>query len=544
MAVGRAALLLAIGAFGCSGEAAEDSAAAGPSGRVPLEAPRLLRRVSLDLRGTLPSAADLDAVEANPALLREFAAGYINSDAFEERFTSLLAERWHTVMDVYEVGALDYGLPPEQLGEFAHAVGEEPLRLIAHVVHENLPWSQVVMADYTMAPPLLVNLWPLDFVEDGGTGNGWAKARYTDGRPAAGVLSSNGFYWRYVTNVSNKSRGRVAAISRLLLCTDILARPVVFARSQVLDPEEAIRTEPACVTCHVTVDPLAASMFGFWWTIQYNPYEMQTYHPERERLGPDLLDTEPGYYGTTMGGLVDLGFYLSQDPRYSKCAVESMAEQLWHRPVGFDDYEAVDRMWTDFEADGQLPQGLLLDVLDSESYRVGSLDDNASAATREREVVERLLSPNQQRLLLSDLTGLVWTQNGYVQLENDKVGFRDLAGGVDGYTVTSPQSSPGLTWVLSNKRAAQAAAFTLVARDFGQVAATVLTVPESARPGDPEFTSQLEALHWRLFATRADSAWVAEMGELWSAVDLVVGPEEAWEAVVEALLRDPLMVTY
>ena len=38
---------------------------------VPLDAPRLLRRVSLDLRGTLPELEQLDAVEKDPAALYE-----------------------------------------------------------------------------------------------------------------------------------------------------------------------------------------------------------------------------------------------------------------------------------------------------------------------------------------------------------------------------------------------------------------------------------------------------------------------------------------
>lgn len=544
MRVPKLTMLVFLALATCTGEEPNDTAPA-PSGLAPLAAPRLLRRISLDVRGTLPSIEDLDAVEADPSRLRELASGYVNGPAFEDRFTSLLAERWHTVMDTYEVGALDYGMTTERSDEFAHAVGEEPLRLIAHVVHENLPWSEIVTADYTMTTPLLAEIWPLEPVEGAEEeGTGWQKARYTDGRPAAGVLSTNGFYWRYVTNVSNKSRGRVAAISRLLLCTDILARPVVFERSQVLDPEEAIRTEPACVTCHVTVDPLAASMFGFWWTIQYNPYEMQNYHPERERLGPELLGTEPGYFGTTMGGLVDVGYYLSQDPRFSKCAAESMAEQLWHRPVGFEDYETVDTFWRSFEEGGALPQPLLLDVLESESYQVGSFTEEATADTRAREVPTRLLTPNQQRLLLGELAGLQWTQNGFTQLENDKVGFRDLAGGVDGYTVTSPQRSPGLTWVLANKRAAQAAAYTLVARDLGQPEAAVLTVSPTARPGEAEFDAQLEALHWRLYAEHASPEWVTETGALWTDVELTLGATEAWEAVLEMMLRDPLMVTY
>ena len=55
------------------------------------------------------------------------------------------------------------------------------------------------------------------------------SARYTDGRPAAGVLATNGLWWRYTTTDSNMNRTRAAAISRLLLCEDFMARPVSFA---------------------------------------------------------------------------------------------------------------------------------------------------------------------------------------------------------------------------------------------------------------------------------------------------------------------------
>ena len=37
---------------------------------VPLDAPRLARRLSLDLRGVLPSTEELDAVEADPGKRR------------------------------------------------------------------------------------------------------------------------------------------------------------------------------------------------------------------------------------------------------------------------------------------------------------------------------------------------------------------------------------------------------------------------------------------------------------------------------------------
>ncbi len=510
----------------CAPEVVVDSAAEPEESRlVPLDAPRLLRRASLDLRGTLPSVAELDAVEADPSTLDALVPTYLESATTEDRLVALLAERWHTVLDVYEVGTGDYGLPMEENDNFAHAVGEEPLRLVARVITEDLPYPTIVTADYTMANELLASVWPLDYPE----GNeGWAPARYTDGRPAAGVLGTNGFYWRYVTNTSNKNRGRVAAISRLLLCTDVLSRPVVFERSDDPDPEAAVRTEPTCLACHAALDPVAAGLFGFWWTIQYNPYEMQVYHPERERLGPELLDTEPGWYGTPTSGLVDMGWYIARDPRFARCAAESWAESLWRRPVGLDDYASVEQLRANYVANEESPRSLLLDVLSTAEYRANDA---------------RLLSPNQQRLLLEDLVDLEWTETNARGLENDLTGYRVLAGGVDGYSVTRPQAEPGLTWMLVNQRVAQMAASTLVARDLDQPDAALLTAPSSAVPGDAAFDAQLQVLYWQLYAERPDEVWVSDIGTLWTTVSAEEGATEAWMAVIEAMLRDPLMVT-
>jgi len=241
---------------------------------------------------------------------------------------------------------------------------------------------------------------------------------------------------------------------------------------------------------------------------------------------------------------VDMGWYISHDPRFAHCAAQSFSEQLWRRDSTDDDYATIDGLWRGFEADAEKPQGLLLQVLQTPQYTAGGFDDTATETTRDREVVKRLLSPNQQRLLYEDLAGAEWTQLGFDGLENDVAGYRVLAGGVDGYSVTSAQAVPGLTWVLVDKRFAEAAAQKLVERDFGQAGATLLTVSADAVPGEAAFDDQLRTLYWRLFAERADDAWVASAGDLWSAVAAENGAEGAWEAVIEACLRDPEFVSY
>jgi hypothetical protein len=507
-----------------------------------LEGPRLLRRMSLDLRGVFPSEDDLDAVEADPTALDAIRDDYLGDARLEDRLVSLFSERWATEMDTYEVGASDYGLPPDQTDAFAHAVGEEPLRLMAHVVAEDLPWSGVVTADYTMSNELLASIWPIDYPD---AGVGWEPSTYTDGRPAAGVLSTNGLWWRYVTNQSNKSRGRIAAISKLLLCTDILSRPVVFQRTSEADPEQALRTNPDCLACHSAIDPAAASLFGFWWVVQYNPYEMQTYHPEREPLGPSLLGVDPAWFGTPIDGLVDLGWEIAHDPRFVRCGAQSMAEQLWRRDATLGDFAEIEALRKGFVASGEKPLELIRAVTDTPEYRAGAFTADAPDAVRARERVERLLTPNQLGTLIEDESGFVWKSGGFTQLENDVLGYRTLRGGVDGYAVSDVQTQPGITWLLVNQRVAEAAAWHIVQRDLIAGEHTTLRgVDDETTPDDPAFAEELASLHWRWYGERADDAWITSITDLWSAVAAEETPPEAWIAVLDAMIRDPKFQAY
>ena len=276
------------------------------TGIVPLDAPRLLRRMSIDLRGRLPEPAELDLVAADPAAIDGLRDEYLDDPAFAGQVVRMFGERWLTLVDDFPIRTHDYGLDPSQEYAFERAVGEEPLRLLADVAASDRPWTDVVTADYTMADALLLTLWPLAPV-DGEAGTGWVRARWTDDRPAVGVLASNGLWWRYPTSPLNYNRTRAAATLRLLLCDDLLQRQVSLAGSAVgLDEEgaaEAVRSDPGCVGCHSVLDPLATAYFGFWWYDQYDPAELTRYHPEREPLGVRVLEREGALDGVPIAGL-------------------------------------------------------------------------------------------------------------------------------------------------------------------------------------------------------------------------------------------------
>ncbi len=517
---------------------------------VPLDAPRLLRRMSLDLRGTLPTTDELDRAEAGgEAALSALRDEILASDAFEERMVLLLAERWHTRVDELLITYVEYpAISDDATQEYAweRMIGEEPLRLMAHVAASDRPWTEIVTADYTVANAMMGALWPVDYPDDG---EGWEVARYTDGRPAAGVLATNGLWWRYYTTVSNYNRGRAAAIARLLLCEDYLSRPVSFDGQVSLVDEEgiesALRANPYCVGCHSAIDPLASALFGFWVANEYSATEMERYHPEREQLGRTLLETPPTYFGAPTSGLAELGQQIAQDPRFQRCAVETFASLLWGRELDVDDYDRVEALrlgWA--ETDGSL-KPLLSRITDTPVYQAGALA-GASAAQEEAENTTRLMDATLLRSVYADLAGFSWTYEGWDMLDNDTYGYRVLGGGVDGSSVTSRQRTPSVTWTLTAQRAAEAAATTLAAglenEAFEYRIFTSATI--DALPGDAAFDAELDALRWRLHGRRADATWREETAALWSAVYAAAGAREAWIATLGAMLQDPEFLTY
>lgn len=528
----------------CSGT--EDQPLEPEQALIPLSAPELLRRVSLDMRGVPPSLEELERVQIDPAAWRTIRDEYYADPLFQDHMVQLLAERWHTLVDIYDIEYGDYFLEPSQEYEFERSVGQEPLRLMAQVIADDLPWSEVVMANYTMANDLLIDLWPLTPAG----GEGWRRAWYNDGRPGVGVLSTNGLWWRYTTNDSNMNRSRAAAITRLLLCEDFLARPVSFSLSEsddnvVTDPANAVRENPYCLACHAAIDPIAASMFGFWWVVLYSEIEDTYYHPEREHLGPAYLGLSPAWFGTPMDGLAEMGVNIANDSRFYTCAVESFSEQLWRRDTTLADFQRLEDLRVDFLNHDASPQALMSAIMETPEYQVGELAEGAGEHAQ-LELPSRMMSPSQLSTTLNQLTGYTWTYLGYEQLDNDTIGYRVLAGGVDGDAVTRPQSRPGLTWALVVKRVAQGAAQTVVQHDLeGDEPPRLLTkVTIQDRPDDPAFQEQLRLLHWQLYASAATPEWMDFISALWIDASAGLGPLNAWEVTLTVMFRSPEFVTY
>ncbi len=510
-------------------DAIEDTAS-GSLPRARLDDAAWLRRVSFDLRGVPPTTAELDELNDDPSLAPNLRDAMMHSARFESRMVNALAERWHTRVDEFDIVAFDYGLPSSAEYEFERAVGEEPLRLLARIIATDRPWTDAVLADWTMATPLLGEIWPIDYPSGE---SGWQPARYTDGRPSAGVLSTNGLWWRYTTTDSNMNRGRAAAISRLLLCEDYLIRPVAFSEADTsgTTTADAAQEDPYCLACHSSLDPIAASLFGFWWMSLYSRIEETTYHPEREALWEQYLGVSPGWYGEPISGLSQLGPSIANDSRFFSCAVESMAEFVWRRPVTADDSDAIESLRRGFLEGGAVVRPLIGALTEADAYH---------------DAEPRMMTHDQFADTVEALTGFRWTHEGYDMLDTDRLGHRLLLGGVDGIANRAPQDRPGLTWALVVKRTAEAAASHAVERELvdGGERRLFRFVTLDTVPDDDDFERELRGFHRGFYSRDAPDEWVDEMRELWSALAAIGTPPEAWRATVSVMIRDPAFLTH
>jgi hypothetical protein len=479
-----------------------------------LSAIQVLRRTSLDLNGVLPTVEALDAVAANPAALASHQRDILDDPRLEARLVELLGERWHTLVDDFSIQAQEFQVEEYP---FERSVGEEPLRLMARIGVEDRPWTDIVLADHTMANDMLVSVFPMERE----AGDGWTVARYLDGRPPAGVLATNGFFWRYRTTVSNANRGRAAAVMKLFVCDDLALRPVSFeADALVGGTDVAIRESPACTSCHDVLEPAASALFGWYWFEPYNALEASTYHPEREPLGESFLGVTGGWYGHDVDGLASLGAAVASDARFDRCQARAFADALLGDDLG-ENRERQDALVEDWQDKGLVLRALLEDLVTDDLYAQTALSPLAS---------------DQLATVIEDLTGFVWTAEGVDLLRSDTTGYRTMAAGVDGRFVTRASSTPSLTWTLVVKRLAEASSAYAVENGTFFTVADLGTTPE-----DPEFAEQVEAWAWRLMGVEGD---VEGLTQLWWAVEEQSGSDEAWVGVMSAMLRDPELVMY
>jgi hypothetical protein len=537
-------LILLFWLSACATDPTDNKSASAPDNE-QAEALFLLTRGSMDLRGVRPSLEEIATVQADPLALDGLLERYLADPRFGDRYAELMGGVWLTPVTESDHTQATY--PVDNELQIIQSMGEEPLKILAWIAANDLPYTELVTGDWTVVDAHLAALYPTDYPEGS---SGWRQVHYTDGRPAAGVLSTNGLWWRYDSTQANANRGRANAVSRILTCHDYLEVQITGDRQLNLLDEAAVaaalQSDPACVECHASLDPAAAYFWGFYNHFNFSPSEQSHYHAERETLWEDTTGVGPAWQGEPGQTLTDLGLQLARDPRFIECVVERSLEQFLSRPARLEDQEALTRHREAFLAGGLTIRTLVASILRDPAWRA------APGTGGPRASGTRLVSAGQLASSIEDLTGFRFRAEDLDVFGADLYGMRSLAGGVGPSWDTEAALEPTATAVLVQQRLAEAAAYHVVKEDFANPAgARLITRSDIADRADgygsDRMRAQMQTLYLRFFAmpVETDGPEVEALMALWAdAFDLTADPALAWTAVVTALLRDPALLFY
>ncbi len=461
-----------------------------------------LRKAKLQLVGELPTPDEIDRVSAEGApVFDELLLDYMTRDAFFDTLKRWFNDRLLT--DKYLRGESATGLLSDEdfpgryyyrelpddteEGRLAKqhtndAVARGPLELIAHVVRDDRPFSEVLTADYMMVNPFSAVVYgaSVEF-DDRLDPTEWRPAKLR-GYPHAGVLSSPVFLNRFPTTDTNRNRHRSRMVWDIFLATDILAKADRPVDPTSIRDHNPTMNNPQCAVCHAPLDPLAGAFQNWDAQGRYRPPEMGWFSDMRPPgFGEEMIpaDDWPNSLRWVASRIVeDERFALASviavytglvgrapvvnptedDPRFeSKLAYYNLEQEFL-------------RQTTDRFVNANMDlKVVVLEVARSSFYRaytsLGLEPDEAEAL--EPMGTARLLTPEELSAKLVATTGYPWKRRVN---DRDMLTHRDeflfFYGGMDSDAVTTRITAPNGIMANIGRRLANEMGCLVTPRDF------------------------------------------------------------------------------
>lgn len=458
-----------------------------------------LRRAALDLVGRLPTKAEKDAVQkGGDAALDKALDAMMKEDAFYDR----LREIWNDTLltDKY----LSYGgaaidlMNTEQypwLGPYRDdnkpeysspdrpqinkSIAREPLDLIAYIVKNGKPFTDVVAADYTVVNPFTAIAYGVDQQvqwDDKTDYNEFHEVKVKLGNgddvPHAGILSMPAFLNRWQTSPTNRNRGRARRVAQFFLATDVLKiaeRPIDATKiTAVQDPT---RNSEACTVCHKVIDPIAGGFRGFD-DDDYEEFDSKrAWHDDMFPPGFGQEDMDPSYYSHALQWL---GPRVANDARFKISAVRAVYKGLTGRdPLPFPtnsldpDFQIKIKAWeaqdaffrtaadTFAKANYDL-KTVFKAVIKSPYYRAVNAPEEVESGLLQDVGLGRLLTPEMLNRKIAAITGVRWRKDYNWDEQHDwlEEEYPILYGGIDSdSTITRLTQANGLIASIATRMA-------------------------------------------------------------------------------------------
>ncbi len=442
-----------------------------------IESPaQTFRRASLYLTGTIPDRGQVLSLQnASDETLRNQILGLMNGEGFKNFLKNGANARLnsrHLITSSSGVTFYNkYYLPNADSAENRNTVrrdlAEEPLEIIANVVMNDRPYSEILTANYTMVSQYTdesyntgLNLAAGEWREAQNRGQD-VKTSATFFRdatgenrimdfPHAGVLSTWAFLSKYPTTATNRNRARARWTMQHFLGFDIEKSATrAISISDVADEVNPTMNNPACTVCHQTMDPISGAFKFFHERVGYKASGTDSLDRRYRSQNPGVdwyQNMRPAGYGSSQvpagaDPLQWLAQRIVEDNRFAIGAVKFW----WFAVFGEDvldesapraqlDAQAVliNRLANNFRQNLNLKE-LLADMMMTNTFRANkkidaAQDDNTLSV---HMGARRLLTGYELKQKTESLTGLVWGRNR----PNLEIAYKLLYGGADDVTI-------------------------------------------------------------------------------------------------------------
>jgi hypothetical protein len=469
-----------------------------------------LRKAAIELVGRLPTPAETANVvnggeDALPAAIDALLKEPAFLDRLKEIWNDVLLTDRYLSYNGHALNVLDKKdfpvagdyytmLTDDVKAKVNLAVAREPLDLIAYVVQNDRPFTQILTADFTVvndASAAVYNLGtPSADYADYTTLREAKIVSKRDGHdtvwPHAGVLTSPMFLDRFPTTPTNRNRHRARMIYDIFLATDILKiaeRPINQQESaKYINPT---RDDPTCNQCHRLVDPMAGAF------LKFDDYSQADYRPDRS-WHPEMF--APGFAGETMevAEFPQAPQWLAQriaaDGRFPLAVVYTMYRALTgQEPLAYPEdpkaegYEAALGGWEAQEATLRAISQSFADngfnlklavrqIILSPYFRAAGTADGASpdaAALLGGVGTARLSTPEVLARKIRATTGVPWNRE-YDRKDWLATDYRILYGGIDSDIIEQRLTTPNGMMAAVQDRMANEVACSATAWDFMQ----------------------------------------------------------------------------
>jgi hypothetical protein len=540
-----------------------ECAPAPPSASFPdvalLTPAQTLRKAALHLGGRLPT----DVATGGEPALRAALDLLMTEQGFYDRLAEIYNDVFFT--DTYVVrGSInqlngnppdwpnvtvylnkDMPLPAAQAKRINDAVAREPLALVQYIVKNGLPFTEVLLAKYTVFTPDSAFLYglTLPFVDpEDPTELQPGTLSVTRGGgtvpfPHAGVLTSPMWLNRFPTTPTNRNRHRARKVYDQFLATDVLA-----LASQAIDPSAGstfanpTRDAAECAKCHRVIDPIAGAFQMFDRNNQDYLVDPPVWYPEMfaPGYGNELMPADQFETGVQW-----LAERVAHDPRFALATTYTIYRALTgQRPLvyptdpGQPNYqqrmtawevqdEALRAIADEFTAADYDLKVILREVVLSPYYRGINLADPPSAE-RAAELsavgTGRLSPPEQLTRKVQAITGVRWGGVGTDLLLGE---YKILYGGIDSFDVTNRLTDINQVMASVAQRMAIEVACVATAFDFSKPPEERLLFPmvDVTDTSEAAIRENLAYLHGRVLgeSLTADSAALDATYELFAA---------------------------